>query len=70
MDEIYFFVSTGDLTGKGISEQRLINYARERVPAHSVLRVLEVMEKSGLIQGSNGLDLKTGQRYWKAIPRQ
>lgn len=70
MDEIYFFVSTGDLTGKGISEQRLINYARERVPAHAVMRVLEVMTGAGMIQKSTGMDLKTGQFYWRAIPRQ
>jgi len=70
MDEIYFFVSTGDLTGKGISEQRLINYARERVPAHAVMRVLEVMVGAGMIQKSNSMDLKTGQFYWRAIPRQ
>lgn len=69
MDEIYFFVSTGDLTGKGISEQRLINYARERVPAHSVMRVIEVMIGSGQIQKSTGMDLKTGQFYYRAVPK-
>ncbi len=69
MDEIYFFVQTGDLTGKGISEQRLINYARERVPAHAVMRVLEVMIGAGMIQKSTGMDIKTGQFYYKAVAK-
>lgn len=68
MDEIYHFVSVADIRGKGVSEHKVVNFARERVPAHSVLRVIEIMEKSGLIKAV-GYDPKTGLRAFKAIGR-
>jgi len=46
MDEIQHFVSVM----KKVSENKVVNFARERVPAHSVMRVLEVMERSGMIK--------------------
>lgn len=65
MDEIHHFVLVGDISGKGVAEQRLFNYARERVPAHAVSRVIEIMQRSGLIYPA-AFDKLTNQRYWKA----
>lgn len=68
MDEIYHFVLIGDMLGKGVLEQKVINFARERVPAHSVIRVLEIMRQSGQIEAT-AVDRRTGQRFWKALPQ-
>lgn len=62
MDEIYHFVLSAP---SGVRESKLVNFARERVPAHSVIRVIEVMERSGLIKAIS-YDAKTGSRMWKA----
>lgn len=64
MDEIYHFVLMND-KGPGIAESRITNFARERVPIHSILRVIEVMEKSGQIKAV-ALDKYTKQRLYKA----
>lgn len=48
MDEIAHFVMIND-KGQGVTANRVIDFARERVPAHSVLRVIEVMCKSDMI---------------------
>ena len=71
MDELYHFVlmKHGDDQKRGVPEQALINYARERVPAHSVLRVLEVMERSGMISAV-AYNKTTGQRLFRALPRE
>lgn len=65
MEEIYHFVM---VTGKMVPEHKIINFARERVPAHSVMRVMDIMERSGMIQAV-ALDRKTGMRLWRAIPK-
>ncbi len=64
MDEIYHFVQIND-RGQGVIEQKLINFARERVPIHSVGRVVEIMERSGMIR-TVAFDKKTGLRYFSA----
>ena len=46
MDEIYHYIQSH---GK-VDEHKLIRFTRERVPSHAVLRVIEIMEKSGMIQ--------------------
>lgn len=63
MDEISHFVALED-RGKGVSEHRVVDFARERVPAHSVLRVIEIMERSGLIHAAF-LHKATGMRMFK-----
>lgn len=63
MEEIYHFVLT---YGKVVPETKLINFMRERVPAHSVIRVLEVMMRSGMIEATE-FNKVTGMRMWKAI---
>jgi hypothetical protein len=62
MDEIYHYVLASDLKRLGVPEHKIVNFARERVPAHSVMRVLEIMERSGQIEVS-----VSGPRVWRAI---
>lgn len=64
MDEIFHFVLLHASAGP-VPEHKIINRARELVPAHSVLRVLEVMERSGMIKPV-GQDTRTGMRYYTA----
>lgn len=63
LDEIKYFIQTSD-RGQGVPEQRIVNFARERIPIHSVMRVIEVLQGSGIIQAIS-IDRKTGQRLFK-----
>lgn len=65
MDEIYHYVLVSDIGGKGVAEHKITNFARERVPIHSILRVIEIMERSGMLR-SLGYDSRTGQRRFVA----
>lgn len=61
MDEIWHFVVTQGTA----PEHKIINFARQSLPAHSVMRVLEVMERSGMLVAT-ATDPTTGMRNWKA----
>lgn len=62
MDEILNFVQALHAKTKmPVSEREIIKFARERVPAHSVLRVIEIMERGGMIR-QRSMDPKTGAR--------
>lgn len=61
MDEIKHFVQINS----PVSEPKLINFCRERVPAQSVLNVLMIMERSGMIRCAR-LDPRTGMRTFEA----
>lgn len=52
MDEIYHFVQVLSKAskGKGAPEHRIVNFARNLIPAHSVVRALDVMERAGMIK--------------------
>lgn len=65
-DEIYHFLTLGGERGE--PEHRLVNFARERVPAHSVMRTLEVMERSGMIE-AYAMNKRTGVRQWRIKPK-
>jgi hypothetical protein len=67
MDEIRHYIET--MNGKSISEHKLVNFARERVPAHAVLRVIEIMERGGLIKVVS-VDKRTGLRMYQAMPKE
>lgn len=58
MDDIANFINGGK------PEHQIVNYARRLVPAHSVMRVLEIMERSGMI-ACTGTNSKTGLRSFK-----
>lgn len=62
MDEIAHFVLATD-RGEGVSEQRITHFARERVPLHSILRIIEIMERSGQLYCKN-TERRTGVRYF------
>lgn len=64
IDEIYHFVLQSQ---SGVTEHKLVKFTHQRgVPAHSVMRVLEVMERSGMIRAAM-MDKKTGMRIWQAV---
>lgn len=62
MQEIEHFIGAND-RGRGVAEQKIISFARERIPMHSILRVIEIMEKSGTIL-MVAIEKRTGQRYF------
>lgn len=64
IDEIYHYIVTND-KGDGIPEHQIVNFARTRVPIHSILRIIEIMTASGQIQ-SRGQD-KHGNRWFRAL---
>lgn len=66
MDEIYHFVmTTSGLTKSPVPERKIIKFAKELVPLHSIERVIKVMEQAGMIQATH-MDKRTGQRLFKA----
>lgn len=67
-DEIYHYLLTLDIQKKGVPEYKLFNFARERVPAHSVERVLQIMVRSNMIEAV-AIDKKTGMRLFRAVPK-
>lgn len=65
IDEIHHFVLAAD-QGQGVSEQRIVHFARERVPIHSILRIIEIMEMSGQLK-CIGTDRRSKVRYFSAV---
>ena len=49
IDEILHYITVND-TGDGVSEQKITRFASDRIPMHSILRVIEIMERSGVIR--------------------
>lgn len=64
MDEIYHYILIEDKESRGLPEAKVVRKARELVPAHSVLRVLEIMERSEMISVHKD---RFGQRTFKAV---
>lgn len=62
MDEINHYVMISD-KGAGISEQRIVHFARDKVPIHSILRIIEIMERSGMIRCVKQ-EPRTGLKYY------
>jgi hypothetical protein len=62
MDEIVHFIRITD-PGSGISEQRIVAFAKERIPITSILRVIEIMESSGQIREVRR-DRRTNARFF------
>lgn len=63
MDEILHFIKIND-RGFGVNEQSITRFAGERIPLHSILRVIEIMERSGQIY-LHGTDRNTQLRYFR-----
>lgn len=49
-EAFYFVLQTFAKEKKAVIESRLIGFLRERVPAHNVLRVIEIMVKSSMLK--------------------
>lgn len=64
MDEIQHFVRVNDF-GTGISEHRVIDFARQRIPITSILRVVEIMLGSGQLILKR-IDKRTSVRFFSA----
>lgn len=65
MDEAYHFVLTSCVGKDGMCpERKLTAFLKERIPIHSVVRALELMERSGQIKAV-AIDKRTGQRMFK-----
>lgn len=65
MEDIYHFIKIND-RGQGVSEAQVIKRASALVPAHSVLRLIELMERSGQIKAAFA-NPRTGLRSFKAL---
>lgn len=63
MDEIIHFIAMTNIAGTGVSEHRIINFARERLPLNSIPRIIEIMEGAGQITCVRR-DKHTGARYF------
>lgn len=62
MDEIVAFINGHDL----MPETKIVNFARRLLPAHSVLKVIDIMEKSDIIRAVKS-DSRTGTRLFKVV---
>lgn len=62
MDEILHYIKIND-RGHGISETKITRFASDKIPLHSILRVIEIMERSGQIT-LRGTDRTTKLRYY------
>lgn len=70
-DDIVHWIRITDLPGPngkplGISEQRITQYARDKVPIHSILRLIEILEQTGQIRMVRQ-DKRTGAKYYSAV---
>lgn len=63
LDEVMHFISRFGI--KGANEHQINRFAKDRMPLHSVIRTIEVLEKTGMIK-IKGIDKLTGQRTFTA----
>jgi len=69
MDEIYHFAMTIGIQPMfkgGIPERKIMDYARQLIPLHSLDRIMKHMESTGMLIPTTAADYKTGQRKWRA----
>lgn len=64
MDEILHFVIAGD-RGTGVDERRITKFAKDRVPIHTILKVIEIMESSGMLRCVQ-IEKRTGVKFYSA----
>ena len=65
IDEIAHFIR--NCGPDGAPEHKIINFARTRVPMHSILRIIEIMIASGQVT-TRGVD-KHGARWFQSVTR-
>jgi len=66
IDEIAHYIRISD-KGDGVPEHLIVNFARTRVPMHSILRIIEIMTASGQI-AAKGID-RHGHRWFRGVTR-
>ena len=68
MDETWHYILTecAKAKDKRVPDHQVIHFVRERVPSHSVLRVLEIMKRDGSIKSV----WDKGHEYYEPGPRQ
>ena len=64
MDEIYHFVLTMGAKGP-VPERKIIAFAKEHIPLHSIERVIGIMERADMIRAVS-MDKRTGLKLYKA----
>lgn len=67
MDEAWYFVQQRWAKKKTVMAHELVHFIRERVPGHSVIRVIELMISEGSLK--ERLDAKTGMKSYEPGPR-
>lgn len=65
MDEIYDFVRVAN-RGKGVPEWRIVNFAKDRMPSYSLLKVIEMMVRANMLRAI-GRDPITNQGIFEAV---
>jgi hypothetical protein len=65
IDEIAHYIRVAD-KGEGVPERMIVNFARSRVPMHSILRIIEIMTASGQIASRGEVD-RHGQQWYRAV---
>lgn len=53
---------------KPIQDHRIVQFVSQRMPAHSVLRTIEIMERDGTLKSR--VDVKTGLKLYEPGPRR
>jgi hypothetical protein len=67
LDETYHFVATlYAKEGKPVMEHRIVGFAQQRVPLHSVGKVIEQMERASMIEKAGEVG---GRHTYKPVPR-
>lgn len=66
MEDIVHWIRITNVNDLGVSEQRIISYARDKVPIHSILRIIDILESSGQIKEIRR-DRRTGSRHFIAV---
>lgn len=64
MEEIVHLIKIND-RGHGVSEQKITRFASDRLPMNSIMRVIDIMERSGQIH-LRGVDRSTKLRWFSA----
>ena len=67
MNEIQHFVVMNDTRGFGVTEQRVLEFARRRVPLNMLHYVIETMVSTGMLH-LRGVDKNTGFKHYTARP--
>lgn len=68
IDDTWYFVMKSHGKGVPVMDHQLIHHIRERVPAHSVVRIKEIMLMDGSLKAR--LDSKTGITTYEPGPRK